>query len=339
MDVTHKKRGRPPLKAEETPLRPYATSSEDPSASKDASQFSPSNRSHFHRRTSSREIRPITDLQLPQTRDPGNRMAGGGLGAASIPAQRWTPSIYPSPRTIIASPSLPQGLGQRPISAGSSQHSIAAQSPFIQSAGPATPVLSGRRSPGRAGGQALPSSFSHPLLPASSPRQYPQSYPPISPYLERSRTPPRPLMNETPSLTDFRGPYAEPGLRLPPIFPSSDRHPGPLPSDPRSHSYPAPWSARQWPEQRQERHVQSRSLEVIEPVARHPQSFRSIAGASHHVPRQSAVPTAAVQPYPSQMTQRTDPEELRRGSGSTDSGDRDRPTKRRRMTLDDIVND
>ncbi|KAJ9366654.1 transcriptional regulator family: Fungal Specific TF [Paecilomyces variotii] len=344
VDVTHKKRGRPPLKAEETPVRPYATSSEDPSASRDISRFSPSNRAHFHRRTSSREIRPITDLQLPQAGDlGGNRMGGSGLGAASTPAQRWPPSVYPSPQRLITSPSLPQGFSQRPVSAGSSQHSVAMQSPFVHSAGPAGSAVGGRPSPGRVGGQVLSSSFSHPLLPASSPRQYPQAYPPISPYYERPRTPPRPLVSEPSALTEFRGQHVEPGLRLPPILPSPGRHYGQLGPDPRrSHSYPTPWSSRLWPEQQQEQHIQPRSLEVMEPMARHSQSYQPIAGASHpeRAIRQPAGSAVPAQQYPSQMSPpRASAEQLRRTGGSGDTGDASPPAKRRRMTLDDIVND
>lgn len=344
MDVTHKKRGRPPLKAEETPVRPYAPTSDDPSASRDISHFSPSNRAHFHRRTSSREIRPITDLQLPQTGDPaGNRVGGSGLGSTGIPAQRWPPSVYASPQRFITSPSLPPGLNQRPVSAGSSQHSIAAQSPFVHSAAPGSSAVSGRPSPGRVGGQVLSSSFSHPLLPASSPRQYPQAYPPISPYYERPQTPPRPLASEPTTLAEFRGQQVEPGLRLPPILPSPDRHSGQFGPDPRrTHSYPTPWSSRPWFEQNQEQHIQPRSLEVMEPIARHSQSYQPLVGHSHHERgmRPSAASAVPAQQYPSRMSPpRASAEQLRRASGSGDTGEPGPPAKRRRMTLDDIVND
>ncbi|GAD97702.1 C6 transcription factor, putative [Paecilomyces variotii No. 5] len=310
VDVTHKKRGRPPLKAEETPVRPYAPSSNDPSASRDVSHFSPSNRAHFHRRTSSREIRPITDLQLPQANDPtGNRVGGSGLGAASIPAQRWPPSVYPSPQRFVTSPSLPHGLNQRPVSAGSSQHSIAAQSPFVHSAGPGSSA----------------------------------AYPPISPYYERPQTPTRPLVSEPTTLAEFRGQQVEPGLRLPPILPSPDRHSGQFGPDPRrSHSYPTPWSSRPWFEQNQEQHIQPRSLEIMEPIARHTQSYQPLAGHNHHerAMRNSVVSAVPAQQYPSRMSPpRASAEQLRRASGSGDTDDPSPPTKRRRMTLDDIVND
>ncbi|KAK2805018.1 hypothetical protein FQN51_001113 [Onygenales sp. PD_10] len=69
VDVTHKRRGRPPLKAEEGPLRTYEPTFTNPGTSRPPPQnTSPISGLYTHRRTSSsREIRPSTELQLTRT--------------------------------------------------------------------------------------------------------------------------------------------------------------------------------------------------------------------------------------------------------------------------------
>ncbi|OAX85572.1 hypothetical protein ACJ72_00033 [Emergomyces africanus] len=66
VDVRHKRRGRPPLKAEEGPVRAFDPAFSLPGVSNPQSQgSSPLSQFYGHKRTySSREIRPSTDLQL-----------------------------------------------------------------------------------------------------------------------------------------------------------------------------------------------------------------------------------------------------------------------------------
>ncbi|KAF3891868.1 Zn(2)-C6 fungal-type domain-containing protein [Trichophyton interdigitale] len=117
VDVTHKRRGRPPLKAEEGPIRTYESTfgqpgilrvSQHPSAS-----LGPA-RGH-KRNPSSREIRPSTDFNHAHggPSNEGERRIGSSPTTAMQPPM-WTPPILPSPSPFTTG-NVP---ARRPASSG-----------------------------------------------------------------------------------------------------------------------------------------------------------------------------------------------------------------------------
>ncbi|KAL1969154.1 hypothetical protein VTN77DRAFT_408 [Rasamsonia byssochlamydoides] len=347
VDVTHKKRGRPPLKAEETPLRPY-TAVEGSVSQREALQTTPSSRPHAHSRTSSREIRPITDLQFPR---PGGYGAGtGSVGMEPVVThpRRWT--TYPSPQmSAPLSVMIPGIQGQRPFSSPvplPSSGGTHPQTPFITSPGAVFSPPEFR---------PMPSYTDRPHVvtpPTISPQQYQQPFAlSLSPHVQSPRTPTRPAERAATS-REAHDPYQEPGLRLPPILPSARAFEQSPPTHRRSGSYPYPTA---WTSQRtqvQEQQSQPRLLEsppsLLERLPGQPElrsPFPSVSrppglGFEHDRPspitqlRQGREQSAATAPSGSEAR----PERWRREE--SDEGDNNRqPTKRRRMALDDIVND
>lgn len=358
MDVTHKKRGRPPLKAEEAPLRPYTSPFEDSTtAPRESLQSSPSSsRGHFHRRTSSREIRPITDLQFSRAGDPG-RIGSSGLGpAAVVQPPRWSPSMYSPPQTLATSPSMPASLGPRPFSSsGVLQHAVGTQapSPFIQPSSSAIPTAApsgGGRSPVEIS-RPVPPYVGRSLPPAVSPRLYQQPFPAApSPYINRPRTPNRPAATEPPVSRELQPPYFDSGIRLPPILPptTTATEYGPIPSaHRRSDPFPTHWSFRE----RQGHLLEQQQpappppppppREPREPVSHQTppyQRYPPELARPDVTPRQSGPPAPATPIHPSPES----PVRTQAGPpriAATESDDSPRPAKRRRMALDDMVND
>ncbi|KAI1915526.1 hypothetical protein LOZ39_001138 [Ophidiomyces ophidiicola] len=123
VDVTHKRRGRPPLKAEEGPIRGY-----EPGFNQ------PSNLPHSHQSTApdghgrgslSREIRPNTEFRNP----PPAHTNGDQIMRASPPAhiatRQWGTSMLPSPSaTVPPSSPLSTVLIQSPLSRESGPFSV-----------------------------------------------------------------------------------------------------------------------------------------------------------------------------------------------------------------------
>lgn len=341
MDVTHKKRGRPPLKAEEAPLRPY-TAVESSAASRESLQTTPSSRPHGHSRTSSREIRPITDLQFPRAGEYGAGTASVGMDPVVAHARRWT--TYPSPQ--MSGPSsimIPGARGQRPFSSPVSLPSSAGTNP-------PTPFIT---SPGSAISPPAGVSEFRPILsysdrphvvtpPTISPQQYQQPFPlALTPLMESPQTPTRPA-ERTATSRESHDPYPEPGLRLPPILPSTRSFGQSPPTHRRSGSYPYPTTFTGERTQAQEPQSQPRLLEsprsLLEPLTSQPELRSPFPSASR--PTSLVIehdrPVSQAQESPEQSAAR--PERRRRDEG--DEGEDSRqPTKRRRMALDDIVND
>ncbi|KAL4806771.1 hypothetical protein BDV18DRAFT_138178 [Aspergillus unguis] len=329
VDVTHKKRGRPPLKADEGSIRTYG-SQLDRSAPGDQGPA----RRPMHRATSSRELRPMTDLQMPgaQPTIMGARMAPG--------QQHPWPIAYPHPHSI--DPSLTQRtMGHRRFSSSGSGQSLTAVSPTGYVAMPAgyNPALAaGGRMP--AVGRPYPPG----MHPTPSPPQYHQPYSvPISPYADArvaNRIPmsetPVPVPAPAPAPREPREGYAETPVRLPPIYPSPVIHPQSLPQpqpQPQPHRtnepYPATWSPQQI-------HGPHQHAGFVEPIS--PSNQMRQPGPDVGQPSQGL---GLVSPgEPSQQTSsartRTYDEQRER---ETDEGDSSKPAKRRKMALDDMVND
>ncbi|KAL1999437.1 hypothetical protein VTN02DRAFT_4518 [Thermoascus thermophilus] len=351
VDVTHKKRGRPPLKAEEAPLRPYTSPFED--ATRESPQISPSSsRGHFHRRTSSREIRPVTDLQFSRAGDPG-RAGSGGLGPAVVQPPRWPPSMFSPPQTLVTSPSMPGGLGPRPFSSsGVLQHALATQapSPYIQSSAgglPTAPVSGGGHHPVEISRQGPP-YLGRSLPPTVSPQLYPQPYQTApSSYIDRPRTPP--AVTEPPVSRELQPPYFESGLRLPPILPPTKpvAESVPIPSaHRRSDPFPTPWSFRERQGPLVEPRQPAAPREPRDPAPHQPvaSSYQRFPPELVHLdvsPRQQPGPSAPAAPMHSSSPELT-PVRAQAGQPRRPAAEGDgspRPAKRRRMALDDMVND
>lgn len=379
VDVTHKKRGRPPLKAEEASLRPYTAQFDNPVTPAELQQRSTTTpttpqptRTHGHKPTPSREIRPVTDLQVSH----------GGTGNL----QRWSFSVPPSQPRGDTSPSLTIGsLGRRPFSSGSShQHMAPGAFPAAGGFNPPTLEPSHQLSTAAAAaaGTGRPlSSYAHqaPLLPAVSQPQYQQPFvgERIAPFLDRSTAPaPAPVLapmsanwlpiseRPLPLSRDRCESYPESPVRLPPILPSiattgpdsSPSHHVPRFNDP----YQAPtwsWSLRSRENfsregQGQDQPRPSSQPGPVEPVSprtqlHHQSPYESTHGhgdlqARHGGAIPSLTMPTSYQGQPLSMaasigldTGTTSGEQSKAGTEGRDS----RPIKRRRMSLNDMVND
>jgi hypothetical protein len=261
--------------------------------------------------------------------------------------RRWT--TYPSPQTS-APPSamMPEAWGQRPFSSPVSLPSSYPSTPFIPSPGAIF-------SPPAGASEFRPilSYTDRPLAitpPTISPQQYPQPFPPsLAPHVQSPQTPTRPTERET-SAREPLDPYRESALRLPPILPSTRSFVQSPPTHRRSGSYPYPtaWTGGRL----QASELQPPPLEsprsLLEPLSSQSE-LRSPFPAVTRPPGQvfeheRPGPVTQPQQWPEQSPVRvesrseTRPQRRRREEGD-EGDDNQQPTKRRRMALDDIVND
>ncbi|ODH29349.1 hypothetical protein ACO22_03776 [Paracoccidioides brasiliensis] len=227
VDVRHKRRGRPPLKAEEGPLRPYEPSFNHPGTSRPRPQgSSPISQIYSHRRaSSSREIRPSTELQQSTS----SSEIGGEYGRPRLSPAIGNTHMWTSPsrsQAMTLSPPLQGHFPRQPaLSGGSSQ--------------PAPPHSSPLFSPGARPPSAFAPEYRdtptsvHPFygkrLPTNqSPSQYQQHQapPPRSSYFARPGSPHGPLSSPPLSFSGavrnypFSGP-SQPQITLPPLKPSN----------------------------------------------------------------------------------------------------------------------
>ncbi|KAJ5184110.1 hypothetical protein N7492_001726 [Penicillium capsulatum] len=344
VDVTHKKRGRPPLKAEDSSLRSFSTHMDNPAVPAEVQPPGTAPRGVLHRTTSSRELRPMTDLQVGET----------GPAAMRVPRgqpHRWSASVFPLTRPMDPSPVAPGPASRRPFSSsGPPSYAPPAHPPsaFVPITSGFHPVLKpgvlppgiDRRYPPYPG-PALPPPTSPPQhqLPAGVP------YPPYADVpgssMHHSIPDPHPRMPPGP-----REPYLESPLRLPPIHQAtaSPGPPGPPPPPGPQHThrlsdpYPASWTASAREEHTREprspagplpgpmgpmfSHTHQRSSSNAGPLDLIPRHLGPIDLPSPVPPGQS--PTSLTQPPPSTSTE-------------AESGE-PRPVKRRKMALDDMVN-
>ncbi|WEW57361.1 hypothetical protein PRK78_002828 [Emydomyces testavorans] len=168
VDVTHKRRGRPPLKAEEGPLRSYEPAFGQSSTLRLSHQphLQPSG-SHHQRESASREIRPNTDSRFAEAPRERQRLILSPL--IPMKPQPWGPSMLPSPSATLPPPS-PLGSAplQRPLSSGSAPLSTdrhgSVLSPVVPVPGPPHSLSDISHLP----------PLSRDQLPPRSPRQYKQ---------------------------------------------------------------------------------------------------------------------------------------------------------------------
>ncbi len=274
----------------------------------------------MHRATSSRELRPMTDLQI--------HPAQTGMMGRPPPGQhhRWPAVVYP--HGIDPSLTTQRTMGHRRFSSSGSAQSMTAVSPPGYMTVPAgcNPALVAGRMPAGVGRHSMSSYPNPPMHATASPPQYNQPYGvPISPYPEHTGMVGRMPMGEAPVQRDPREGLLESPVRLPPIYPSPVANPQPpRPSEP----YPAAWSP---PHQAQDfRQQQGGFMEPISPSNQMRPSATDVGQMSH---LSALSPTEA-------RSQRLPPsrtyDEQREHEG--DDGD-SRPAKRRKMALDDMVND
>ncbi|KAL4746910.1 hypothetical protein BDW72DRAFT_197214 [Aspergillus terricola var. indicus] len=335
VDVTHKKRGRPPLKADEGSIRTYATQMDHTGAPTDQGQA----RRPMHRTTSSRELRPMTDLQL---------QAQPGMMGARLPPgqpQRW-PMVYP--HTI--DPSLTQRtIGHRRFSSSGSTQSLTTVSPtgHIPISTGYNPALAAGRMPQ---GIGRPSPYPNPgmhLHPTPSPPQYQPYGIPISPYPENPN--PRvmsriPMNDAGPPPRDPREGYMESPVRLPPIYPSpvANPQPPPLPQA-QAHRISDPYSAV-WSPQQQTPERRQGFMEPFSPSSQMRQAQTAAVADLGQRQSQSQLnfsssPGAQVQQSPASRSYDGQRGQEQGQGHKTDESDSSRPAKRRKMALDDMVND
>ncbi|KAJ5965161.1 uncharacterized protein N7479_005037 [Penicillium vulpinum] len=336
VDVTHKKRGRPPLKAEDSSLRSYTTHLDNPTIPAEAQPTMPPRRTTMHRATSSRELRPMTDLQ--------------GLGDVSSGVRtphRWSASVFPLTRPMDPSPTVPGGMIRRPFSSsGPASHSVPTNShvssAYMPMTGGFNPALKINTMSG--GMERRFPTYGVPALPppTSPPQHQP---PPVSipflPYTETLGNPVRPPANDPRVSLSPRDPYnIESPVRLPPIHQATA---GPQPPSHHVHRlsdpYPMNWS---FPG-REEAHHDPRAL---------PPQRSAGPAFNYSIPHQrsSSITSATMDPIPRhlgpvelpspiQITIGSSPSMTRADPPSTEAESHDnRPMKRRRMALDDMVN-
>ncbi|OQD98116.1 hypothetical protein PENSOL_c010G05501 [Penicillium solitum] len=336
VDVTHKKRGRPPLKAEDSSLRSYTTHLDNPAIPAEAHPTMPPRRTTMHRATSSRELRPMTDIQ--------------GLGDVSSGVRtphRWSASVFPLTRPMDPSPTIPGGMIRRPFSSsGPPSHSVPthphAPSPYMPMAG-FNPALKVNTMPGSME-RRFPTYGVPALPPPTSPPQH--QPPPVGvPFLPYTETPGNPIRqtNDPRVSLSPRDPYnLESPVRLPPIHQATA---GPPPPPPHHHvhrlsdPYPMNWTLPG----REESLYDPRAL----PLHR---SAGPVFNYSLPHQRSSSITSATMDPIPRhlgpvelpspiQMTLGNSPSMTRTEPPSTEAEGHDsRPIKRRKMALDDMVN-
>ncbi|OKL59317.1 hypothetical protein UA08_05185 [Talaromyces atroroseus] len=343
VDVTHKKRGRPPLRAEETPSR-AAPALESTVSSREQYQTA-TGRGLGHSKASSREIRPITDLQY--SRPPEHGTAGLHVGTNSLTASsgRWqpytSPQILPAAQRPISSsgPPPPPGLNYTP-SSFIHYH----QTTFSPSAGASDMPV------GLNYGDRPPAV----TTPTVSPQQYQQHYPPKLQSHISPQTPSRGL--DTPgSSLGFRDPYSDSAVRLPPILPSPPTfapHTSTY-SHRRGDSYPnmATYQSLSSPQHElspQTGRAQGSPRSMLDPLSARRElisPFPSIPGPPQNV-MTPAGPDERSQQYQTQTRSAAsvsgaaaEPVYDRRRKSEADDEENPQPAKRRRMAVDDIVND
>lgn len=341
--MTHKRRGRPPLKAEEGSLRTYEPTLGQPVAPRSAQQGSTQAGSYTHRRnTSSRELRPNTELQqhrqLINPRPESGHLVSTPI--ATIPRPPYPPQ-FPSqanpPPTLIQRPA-PSGPFRQvmphnaPTAFPSNRTEIAPRNRSESSRRHLTgPEIRHLQSPQQSR-QLFPHS---PSLAHSAQSQGRKLLPAPHPH-------PQPLPHSLPT-------QGLSSLRLPPILPSVTRSDAEV--SPRSQGgqtlLPPSWPSRRPPDtlecnqEHGNRNLQpSRPPFQLAPLstasvtrrATDPQISSSPSFFSQHQPlmRHHSIVTTTHQV----------PERMERAvSKEREENKEDKPVKRRKMTLGEMVND
>ncbi|KAJ5256806.1 hypothetical protein N7478_012910 [Penicillium angulare] len=356
VDVTHKKRGRPPLKAEDSSLRSYSSHPDHSAMSAESQPSVPPHRSALHRPSSSRELRPMTDLQAISL--PGSATT---MRPSRGPQQRWSASVFPLTRPMDPTLTIPNAGGRRPFSSsGPPSYPPPAHAPpaFIPTTSGFNPVLKTGATPA-----SMDKSFASYANPALPPPTSPQHHhPPGVPFLPYGASPSSSSIHHhlrvdpriPPRLN--REPYPESPVRLPPIHQATASPgppippPGPPPPGVPHHAhrlsdpYPTTWSMARDNFSRDHRTPISPqrgvgSMFSHSSHSHHQRSSSSTSGPFNPVPRHLGPIdlSSAVSLGPSpQLTRAAPPTSEPETHSQTES--ESRPIKRRKMALDDMVN-
>lgn len=330
------------MKAEDSSLRSYSNAHMDnPTSHAEVQPSAASQRTVMHRATSSRELRPMTDLQ--GIGEPGPASAAAMRVPRGQP-HRWSASVFPLTRPMEQSPSIPGAAGRRPFSSsGPPTYAPPAPPPpvFVPITSGFNPVLKpGTMPPGME--RRFPPYAGPALPPPTSP---PQHHPPGVHYLPYTEAPPSTLHQP---LSDPRMPhgpretYLESPVRLPPIHQAtaSPNHPHqPHHAHRLSDPYPTSWS--------------SSGREDISREPRSPaQLQRPMSSAFSHSPshQRSSSLTNPLDPVPRHLGPIDLPSPVTLGHSlpaasrvasitTTEAENQEPPPiKRRKMALDDMVN-
>ncbi|KAK2871582.1 hypothetical protein FQN49_003031 [Arthroderma sp. PD_2] len=320
VDVTHKRRGRPPLKAEEGPIRTYESTYGQPGILR-VSQHSSSGLgpARGHKRTpSSREIRPSTDFNHP--RPLGESEADRRMGSSPTTAMQpplWTPPILPSP-----SPYAPARLSSRRPTSSGQQPANQAHSHDYQAREnqPQRPM----------GGMSPMHSF-----PGEGPRS---SCSPHMPYKPRSPTDSSYFSSPGPSSNWPTGyPASDQGLasfKLPPILAKAGSDIPP----PKDVTAPRRFPSLPWLETEQRHHTAPERIVSTSDSSNPISPFRrgSVLSSSTHVS-----PTSPISLPPLRTTglQKPPADQLQTPIEDSQKEEESRPAKRLRMELGEMVND
>lgn len=290
----------------------------------------------MHRATSSRELRPMTDLQAMG--EPGPVVAAMQMPRGQ--PHRWSASVFPLTRPMDPSTTIPSVAGRRPFSAsgppayGGPPHPPPA---FVPTSSGFNPVFRvGVMPPGME--RRFPQYISPALPPPTSP---PQHLPAGVPYL--SYEPPGSTIHQP--LSDSRvphgprEPYLESPLRLPPIHQATATT-GPVHHHAHRLSDPYPTT---WTSAREEATREPRSPGLL-----HRPTSSVFSHSTLH--QRSSSQTGPLDPIPRHLGPVELPSPVTLGH-SPPSGPRTdtrpsaeaenqepRPIKRRKMALDDMVN-
>ncbi|KAG5294091.1 C6 transcription factor [Histoplasma capsulatum G186AR] len=366
VDVRHKRRGRPPLKAEEGPIQTYEPTYSYPGASHPQPESSsPVPPFYGHRRTSSsREIRPNTELQVSRRSSEIGSEYGRLMAVSAMPnPQMWAP-VTPL-RTMHTSPSISNAFPGQMSFPSSSQQSHAHNVPlFSAGAGSSSAYIPDYRDMTRS---------VHPfpderIPPNQSPRQYQRPHiPPLprgSTYFSGPGSPHGPLSSPPLSASSSARNYPFPGpgqsqILLPPLIPSktgsdfefefsqsSRRPPGALPP-----SLPSIQSGR--PNLSRVEHA--KELEDPRPLPAHPpfqpttfssgppirgllDPYRPLPVPPQPLPHGKTTPQGQLSTSASHNLAPTLDDESSPAMGR-ERGSPSRPVKRQKMALGDMVND
>ena len=243
--------------------------------------------------------------------------------ASTTQPPRWPTSLFPP--SVDPTLSMPAGFGPRRFSvSGSPQQALPGFNPIAAGLNPA--LNTGR----------MPVPYtSPPSTLATSPSQYQQNFGQSASQYMDSRA--RPPVGE-PSPKDTRQKnYPESPVRLPPILPATGP-PGPPPGHRLSDPYPTLWTLRGREEPPPERRPRLPSQGQIEPLSR-VQIHPPISTVGHNGPP----PLQSVPAPPATTTQshtvQTPSTRPREDEASAETEGEARPAKRRKMALDDMVND
>ena len=352
VDVTHKKRGRPPLKAEDSSMRSYTTHADHPTVPAESqSTIAPSHRA-LHRPTSSRELRPMTDLHAINS--PSSTASRAPRGQQ----QRWSASVFPLTRPMDPTAAMANPAARRPFSSsGPPSYAPATHPPpsYVPMTSGFNPVIKAGAVPPGMDRRFAP--YGPPALPPpTSPPQY--SHPAGTPYLPYAESPGNSIHHtmvdpRIQAAVPPREPYLESPVRLPPIHQATASPgppapppgpPGPPPPSVAHHAhrlsdpYPATWTL-------------SREDPLRDPRGQvPPRPMSSVFTHSPHHQRSSSSTTGPLDPVPRHMGPIDLPSPVQLGHSppltrtavpkpeAEPTSEPERPIKRRKMALDDMVN-